>query len=467
MDEKLRELRCYRKFLNTVSPEEWVLGEYKRFKLAEQKEAGSGGSAAAAADGGHAAASEAGRPPRTRSLRNMVNAIARVKQNSRTKLVDRRASSGTHDGKAVSAAAAEASASALAPPPPLSLSRASELRDALDKVGKVYFSSPQEFLSILAEMEDRNLSLFKDLQDAEENWEAVRERMRERAPHFESQVQALKDSASRLNRTLQLEQERVARMHVGDLVRGSAAGEKQELHDVTRSVRALYDKLSAQQEGLAAQQERQDAERRKEGTADLSKTTAIGGTTARASPSSKEPHHPSSSPAARHHAFFMTDAISKDPITLLHEMETLLESLLTSCEQLPAEFVEKQMRECVLQRRADVREVKRAAEQKAHEERVRRIIERAQAPVVKKVCDASFFLYCLSFCPSIVSLPIIADTPWKRPWFLPVHRCPEKSWRVRRRPRPVRSHRRRRSVQRTTLGRRPQRRQGQQGPPKT
>lgn len=76
---------------------------------------------------------------------------------------------------------------------------------------------------------------------------------------------------------------------------------------------------------------------------------------------------------------------SSDTVGMLTQLEGKLEALLTALGQLDPTYVALKEREKERERRTRVREARMATAARAHELRQQRMLERAQAPVIKRV----------------------------------------------------------------------------------
>jgi hypothetical protein len=205
----------------------------------------------------------------------------------------------------------------------------------------MYFTKPEQLAAIFEQLEESNLFLIQNCQDTEQQLEELR------ALHEET-------SAS--------------------MVRQTAALELQ--------MAGLHATLMVEETKAAALRQRGSQENEDEG---------VGAAAAAEAPVSHAQALDKLLPALRTHIVdvyercgFKANA-SSDTVGMLTQLEGALESLLTSLTTLEPEYVAMKEREKERDRRTRVREARMTSAAELHEAKQRKMLERAQAPVQKRM----------------------------------------------------------------------------------
>ncbi|KAJ3236224.1 Coiled-coil domain-containing protein 38 [Chytriomyces hyalinus] len=193
----------------------------------------------------------------------------------------------------------------------------------------LYFKTPQQLLDIFAELEENNLALIQNCQETEETLEELKQKIVETEARMEKETQSLTQQIDFLNAAIEREEEKAhileerAKMFSSGLV--GAESQEKLLDDLNHKVKEVY--------------------RRCIGDSDANLST----------------------------------------LQMLTNIENKLEQLFETIESMPREKVEQAEKTKDKERRRRLREEKMEAQRLLQEERVQRALERAKAPVKKKV----------------------------------------------------------------------------------
>ncbi|KAJ3398079.1 Coiled-coil domain-containing protein 38 [Chytriomyces hyalinus] len=193
----------------------------------------------------------------------------------------------------------------------------------------LYFKTPQQLLDIFAELEENNLALIQNCQETEETLEELKQKIVETEARMEKETQSLTQQIDFLNAAIDREEEKAhmleerAKMFSSGLV--GAESQEKLLDDLNHKVKEVY--------------------RRCIGDSDANLST----------------------------------------LQMLTNIENKLEQLFETIESMPRDKVEQAEKTKDKERRRRLREEKMEAQRLLQEERVQRALERAKAPVKKKV----------------------------------------------------------------------------------
>ncbi|KAJ3227795.1 Coiled-coil domain-containing protein 38 [Clydaea vesicula] len=193
----------------------------------------------------------------------------------------------------------------------------------------LYFNSPQQLLDIFSELEENNLSLIQNCQETEETLEDLKQKIVETESKMEAETQSLKQQIEFLNAAIVKEEEKAKALEERSKLfsSGLVGAESQErlLEELNHKVKEVY--------------------RRCIGDSDANLNT----------------------------------------LQMLTNIENKLENLFEDIELMPPDKVEQAEKLKDKERRQRLREEKMDAQRILQEERVQRALERARAPVKKKV----------------------------------------------------------------------------------
>lgn len=193
----------------------------------------------------------------------------------------------------------------------------------------IYFTSPQQLLDIFSELEENNLALIQNCQETEETLEELKAKIVDTTARMENETSNLNQQIEFLNAAIAKEEEKakVLEERAKMFTTGIVGGDSQEklLDDLNHKVKEVYRRCLGDVDG------------------DLS------------------------------------------TLQMLTAIENRLEQLFEAIELMPPEKVEEAEKLKDKERRQRLREEKLEAQRALQEERVQRALERAQAPVKKKV----------------------------------------------------------------------------------
>lgn len=319
--EGLDEYKRYKSFLDSLTPEEWV-----QARLSEQMDL---------------------RKARKQAAYEAKLAVWEAKREEKTAEVSAKAEA---DRKAalrrgMQPAKVDISAvvTAQLPPPPLLDDEPLPELNEEEKELPMYFTSPHQLLEIFQQLEESNLFLIQNCQDIEQQLEELRQMHAETSAAMASQTAQLESQVAVLQAQLASEDAKAATLRrkvaaeSASEAGGSASDGPGSAADA--SAHALDALLPALRSRIVEVYERSG---------------------------------------------FKANA-SSDTISMLTQLEGKLEALLAELATLEPEYVSFKEKEKEKERRIRVREARLKAQQAAHEVRQRKMLERAQAPVVKRV----------------------------------------------------------------------------------
>jgi len=229
---------------------------------------------------------------------------------------------------------------AAVPPPPLIEDEVLPQLTAEERELPIYFTEPQQLLSTFQQLEESNLFLIQNCQDIEQQLEELRQTHAETSATIAVQTAQLESQVAELNGQLQIEEAKVAalRKKASKSAESSGGGGGGEEEDDT-SDDALDNLINELRERIVEVYERCGF-----------KATA-----------------------------------SSDTLSMLTGLEGKLESLLASLAGLEPDYVSLKEKEKERERRIRVREARLQHQQEEHDRMQKKMLERAQAPVIKRV----------------------------------------------------------------------------------
>lgn len=188
----------------------------------------------------------------------------------------------------------------------------------------MYFKEPQQLLDIFTQLEEGNLFLIQNCQETEQQLEELKQTYRESKKRFEKQTQALQEQISTLE--AQIEREQAKADMLSQRVKESAGDDHQEqlLTALRNKVKQVYVKCG-----------------------------------------------------------FDSNA-NPDLLSMLTDLEGLLEDLLSEIASMDPEYVKSKEKEKEKERRERVRLARLKQQQEIYEMRLKKSMERSQAPAKKK-----------------------------------------------------------------------------------
>jgi hypothetical protein len=325
--EVLEEYGRYKAFLDALTPEDWVqarLGEQMDLRVSRKQAA-------------HEAKLAVWEEQRQRKADELHEKAA----------ADRKAAlrRGVQPAKVDIDALVNAS---VPPPPVLDDEPLPELTEE-EKELPMYFTQPAQLLEVFTQLEESNLFLIQNCQDIEQQLEELRQLHAETTAAMASQTSALADQMASLQAQLHAEEAKAA---------------------------VLRSKVAADAEAAAA--------------SSSSGAGAEGGAGSASAADASAHALDALLPELRarivevyERCGFKANA-SSDTISMLTALEGRLEALLSELAGLEPEYVSLKEKEKERERRVRVREARLKAAQEAHEIRQHKMLERAQAPVVKR-----------------------------------------------------------------------------------
>ncbi|KAI9351284.1 hypothetical protein BDR26DRAFT_907396 [Obelidium mucronatum] len=198
-----------------------------------------------------------------------------------------------------------------------------------DEEALLYFKAPQQLLDIFAELEENNLALIQNCQETEETLEELKTKIVETEARMEKETQSLTQQIEFLNTAIEREEEKASLLEERAKLfsTGLVGVESQEklLEDLNHKVKEVY--------------------RRCIGDSDANLST----------------------------------------LQMLTNIENKLEQLFETIENMPRDKVEQAEKTKDKERRRRLREEKMETQRAIQEKRVQVALERAKAPVKKKV----------------------------------------------------------------------------------
>lgn len=192
----------------------------------------------------------------------------------------------------------------------------------------LYFNNPKQLLEIFAELEENNLALIQTCQETEETLEELRVKINDTNQKMDGETENLKQQITALNSAIAKEEEKVQSLQ--EKSKGVHTGlgsdsQDQSLNELNQKVKDVYRKCLGDIEG------------------------------------------------------------NLSTLQMLTSIENKLEGLFEIIEIMPVDKVEQAEKIKDKERRQRIREEKIEAQRLLQEERVQKAMERAKAPVKKKV----------------------------------------------------------------------------------
>jgi hypothetical protein len=322
LKEVLEEYKRYKAFLDALTPDEWV-----QARLGEQM---------------------ALRVSRKRAAYEAKLAVweelrmAKVAEVTAKAEADRKAA--LRRGMQPAKVDIDAVVAASLPPPPLLDDEPLPELSEEERELPMYFTEPTQLLEVFTQLEEGNLFLIQNCQDIEQQLEELRQLHNDTSAAMAAETAALEAQMAALQAQLNAEDAKAA---------------------------ALRRKVATEAEGAGA---------------GAGAGTAAGGAKGDASADALDallPELRARIVEVYERCGFRANA-SSDTISMLTALEGKLETLLGEIALLEPEYVAAKEKEKERERRVRVREARLKAAQEAHEIRQRRMLERAQAPVVKR-----------------------------------------------------------------------------------
>lgn len=245
----------------------------------------------------------------------------------------------------------------------------------------MYFTRPGQLSDIFSQLEESNLFLIQLCQDTEQQLEELRALNTETSSTMQAQTADLNREMQVLQAQLAAEEMKVAMLRARAVEVAEAGGGDE-----------------GEGQGGPSSSAAAGAGGGVQGGPSVMSATSAGGKSGRSATSGGAPAPADQAraldsllPALRAQVMavyersgFKSNA-SSDTVGMLTQLEGRLESLLTALGQLDPAYVAMKEREKERQRRTRVREARMATAARAHELRQQRMLERAQAPVIKRV----------------------------------------------------------------------------------
>ncbi|KAG4087909.1 hypothetical protein H8356DRAFT_1281259 [Neocallimastix lanati (nom. inval.)] len=202
--------------------------------------------------------------------------------------------------------------------------------DDINEPCLLYFTEPKQLLNIFAELEENNLALIQNCQESEESLEILKLQMKESNEKMDKETQQLKQQIEDLNDAISREEEKARQLEEKTIIFNSGGSEGEEsqeylLDELNKKVKDVYKKC-------------------------------IGDNDANLS-----------------------------TLQMLTNVENRLEQLFEMIELMPPDKVEQAEKIKDKERRQRLREEKLGAQISLQEEKVRKSLERARAPIKKKL----------------------------------------------------------------------------------
>eukprot|EP01028_Stygiella_incarcerata_P004158 TRINITY_DN187_c0_g1_i3.p4 TRINITY_DN187_c0_g1~~TRINITY_DN187_c0_g1_i3.p4 ORF type:complete len:333 (-),score=113.18 TRINITY_DN187_c0_g1_i3:1473-2471(-) len=188
----------------------------------------------------------------------------------------------------------------------------------------MYFKDPQQLLGIFAELEESNLALIQEGQELEATLETLRHKYDETASTMETETKSLSEQIRSLELQISLEKEKVSSLETKTPQGGTAKTHGTSIDDLSKKVMDVYQQCG-----------------------------------------------------------FENDA-KLSTLDMLRNIEARLEHLLRVTDSMPPEHVEAAEKAREKERRQRIREDKLIQQKKVQDSRLKRALERAQAPVMKR-----------------------------------------------------------------------------------
>ncbi|KAM9533935.1 cilia- and flagella-associated protein 100 [Guaruba guarouba] len=222
---------------------------------------------------------------------------------------------------------------------PLSTRKTTALEDAEtetssdeDEDPELYFTDPQQLLSIFTEMEDENLSLLQKSQEAEESLKKVQQTFITTHERMEKELAELKEQVATLKSSIAEKEERAADMKLkAQLFSSGEDDEDNVLASLSKKVQEVYCQCTGESEG------------------------------------------------------------NLQTVEMLMVLEKQLNNLLDSLERMPPEQIEHAKKLKEKERRMKLREEKLRQQEQQREERLKKALERSKAAVEVKTSKRLMF----------------------------------------------------------------------------
>jgi len=236
---------------------------------------------------------------------------------------------------------------AAVPQPPLLEDEVLPQLTAEERELPIYFTEPQQLLSTFQQLEESNLFLIQNCQDIEQQLEELRQTHAETSAAIAVQTAQLEAQVSELNGQLQIEEAKVAALRKKAASKSDGPGAAS----------------SGNSNGGGTTKEDEDASNALDNLINELRERII---------------------EVYERCGFKATA-SSDTLSMLTGLEGKLESLLASLAGLEPDYVSLKEKEKERERRIRVREARLQHQQEEHDRMQRKMLERAQAPVIKRV----------------------------------------------------------------------------------
>lgn len=203
---------------------------------------------------------------------------------------------------------------------------------------EMYFKDPHQLLAVYQELEESNLFYIQNAQETEEALEELRAKMRDTKAKMDGEVDSLSGQVATLKAAI-------------DAAKGKSTRLKERTIENVGALTLSMGGTAGSGNGTAAISLDQL-------TSKVAEVYVRGG--------------------------FDADA-SVGTLQMLTNIESKLEEFLIAIDAMPADFVDSIEKAREKERRRVARDEKLASQQREHEERLQRSLERASAPVFKKV----------------------------------------------------------------------------------
>jgi len=198
----------------------------------------------------------------------------------------------------------------------------------------LYFNNPKQLLEIFAELEENNLALIQTCQETEETLEELRVKIQDTNVKMDRETENLKQQIFVLTSAISKEEEKLTSLQEKSKLNNTGIGsdsQDRNLNELNQKVKDVYRKCLGDVEG------------------------------------------------------------NLSTLHMLTSIENKLEGLFEVIEMMPPDKVEQAEKIKDKERRQRIREEKMEAQRLLQEERVQKAMERAKAPVKKKVGKAIVF----------------------------------------------------------------------------
>ncbi|KAJ3187013.1 Coiled-coil domain-containing protein 38 [Gaertneriomyces sp. JEL0708] len=356
-EDQLKDLQRYREFLEKLTPKEWLEEQQQivdtRRKEAARKDGSDTGSVASAKRGKPNRSGK--RPPATtpRGTKTPLRPTSRADTLKTTDAADTLSDTDsdtdseddpTHHHTTTTTTTNGGGH------PTTNTNPTDQFSNYDDEAPLLYFSSPHQLLDIFAELEENNLNLIQNCQETEETLEDLRQKILETETRMTAETQSLTSQIAFLNAAIAREEEKArvlearAKMFSSSLL------------------------VAAANNGAAS-------------------SGAGGGGAAAADDASQESMLESLNVKVKevYRRCIGDNEASLSTLSMLTAIENRLEQLFETIERMPVEKVEQAEKMKDKERRQRLREEKLEAQRQLQEERVQRALERARAPVKKKI----------------------------------------------------------------------------------